>query len=63
MIVLGVDCSKNKKSKIVGAPKKLRNKVVRIYSLFSCGLKWFNRCYDSSIKKYKLKFDFVLYDI
>jgi hypothetical protein len=39
MIVLGVDCSKNKKSKIVGAPKKLRNKVVRIYSLFSCGLK------------------------
>lgn len=63
MIVLGVDCSKNKKSKIVGAPKKLRNKVVRIYSLFSCVLKWFNRCYDSSIKKYKLKFDFVLYDI
>jgi hypothetical protein len=63
MIVLGADCSKNKNSKIVGATKKLKNKVVRIYSLFSCGLKWFNRCYDSNIKKYKLKFDFVLYHI
>lgn len=63
MIILGADCSKNKKSKIVGATKKLKNKVVRIYSLFSCGIKWFNRCYDSDTRKYKLKFDFVLYDI
>lgn len=63
MIILGADCSKNKKSKIVGATKKLKNKVVRIYSLFSCGIKWFNRCYDSETKKYKLKFDLVLYDI
>jgi len=63
MIILGADCSKNKKSKIVGATKKLKNKVVRIYSLFSCGMKWFNRCYDSDIKKYRLKFDFILYDI
>lgn len=63
MIILGADCSKNKKSKIVGATKKLKNKVIRIYSLFSCGMKWFNRCYDSDIKKYRLKFDFILYDI
>jgi hypothetical protein len=63
MIILGADCSKNKKSKIIGATKKIKNKVVRIYSLFTSGMKWFNRCYDSSVKKYKLKFDFVLYDI
>lgn len=63
MIILGADCSKNKKSKIIGATKKLKNKIVRIYSLFSCGVKWFNRCYDSDIKKYRLKFDFILYDI
>lgn len=63
MIILGADCSKNRKSKIVGATKKIKNKIVRIYSLFSCGMKWFNRCYDSYVKKYKLKFDFVLYDI
>lgn len=63
MIILGADCSKNKKSKIIGATKKIHNKFVRIYSLFTSGIKWFNRCYDSSVKKYKLKFDFVLYDI
>jgi hypothetical protein len=63
IIILGADCSKNKKSKIIGATKKLKNKIVRIYSLFSCGIKWLNRCYDSDIKKYKLKFDLVLYDI
>lgn len=63
MIILGADCSKNKKSKIIGATKKIHNKFVRIYSLFTSGIKWFNRCYDSSVKKYKLKFDFALYDI
>lgn len=63
MVILGADCYKNKKSKIIGSTKKLKNKIVRIYSLFTSGLKWFNRCYDSNIKKYKLKFNFVLYDI
>lgn len=63
MIMLGADCSQNKKSKIIGTTKKLKNKVVRIYSLFSSGIKWFNRCYDSSVKKYKLNFNFILYDI
>lgn len=63
MIVLVADCSKNKKSKIVGATKKLKNRVIRIYNLLTCGIKWFNRCYDSDIKKYKLKFDFIPYDI
>lgn len=37
--------------------------LYRIYSLFSCEIKWFNTCYDSSVKKYRLKFDFILYDI
>lgn len=39
MIILEADCSKNKKSKIVGTTKRLKNKIVRIYSLFSCGIK------------------------
>lgn len=38
MIVLGSECSKNKKSKIIGLPKKIKNKAVRIYSLFRSGL-------------------------
>ena len=38
-------------------------KWIRIYSLFTSGMKLFNRYYDSSAKKYKLKFDFVIYDI
>lgn len=63
MIILGADCSKNKKSKIIGATKKIKNKITRIYSLFSSGIIWFNRCYDSNRKKYNLKFNFVLYDI
>lgn len=63
MIILGADCSKNKKSKIIGATKKIKNKIVRIYSLFSSGLTWFNRCYDSDRKKYNLKFNFILYDV
>ncbi|WP_368488925.1 hypothetical protein [Clostridium sp. BJN0013] len=63
IIILGADCSKNKKSRIIGATKKIKNKVTRIYSLFRSGLTWFNRCYDSSRKKYRLKFNFVLYDI
>lgn len=63
MIILGTDCSKNKKSKIIGTTKKIKNKIVRICSLFTSSMKWFNRCYYSSVKKYKPKFDFVLYDI
>jgi hypothetical protein len=31
LIILGADCSKNKKSKIIGATKKLKNKVVRMF--------------------------------
>ena len=63
MIILGADCSKNKKSKIIGSTKKIKNKMTRIYSLFSSGIIWFNRCYDSNRRKYNLKFNFVLYDI
>lgn len=64
IIILGANCSKNKKSKIIGAAtKRIKNKMARIYSLFSSGIIWFNRCYDSNRKKYNLKFNFVLYDI
>lgn len=63
MIILGDDCCKNKKNKIIGGTKKLKNKLVRIYSLFNCGTKWFNRCYYSDTKKYKLKFNFISYYI
>lgn len=63
MVILGADCSKNKKSKIIGATKKLKNKTCRIYSLFRSGLTWFNRCYCEDRKKYNLKFNLILYDI
>lgn len=63
IVVLGADCSKNKKSKLISATKKIKNKVIRIYSLFKSGLTWFNRCYCADRKKYKLKMDFILYDI
>lgn len=63
MVVLGADCSKNKKIKIIGVTKKIKNKVVRIYNLFRSGLVLFNRCYDSDRKKYNFKFSFILYDI
>ena len=61
MIILGADCSKNKKSRIIGATKKIKNDIVRIYSLFSSGLTWFNRCYDADRKKYNLKFNISFY--
>jgi len=62
MITLGVSCSKDKKNKEIGAVKKTKdNKVVRIYSLFKTGLKWFKLCYYSEVDRY-LKCDFVLYD-
>lgn len=63
MIISGSDRSKNKKSKIIGAAKKIKNKTIRVYILFSSGLTWFNGCYDSHRKKCKLKFNFILYDV
>ena len=34
---------------------------VRIYSIFTTGMKWFKRCYYSCRKKYYLKTCFTLY--
>lgn len=34
MIILGTDCSKNKKSKIIGATKKIKNKYMVLNSLY-----------------------------
>lgn len=62
MITLGTSCSKDKKNKIIGAVKNLNGKKVRIYSLFRCGLKWFNRCYYSLRSDYYLKITFTLYE-
>jgi len=61
IITLGASCSKDKKNKEIGAIKTTNdNKVIRIYSLFKTGLKWFKLCYYSEIDRY-LKCDFVLY--
>lgn len=60
--ILGVSCRKDKKNKILGATKRLKGTIVRIYSIFRTGLKWFERCYNSNKKDYHLKFDFVLYE-
>lgn len=55
------DISKKLKDDFTEATKD--SKMKRIYSLFTSGMKWFNRCYDSSTKKYNLRFNFILYDI
>ena len=62
MIILGAFCSKNKKNNLLGAVKKINNKIKRIYSLFTSGLKWFKRCFNASIDKYYLCFNFTLYE-
>lgn len=63
IVILGASCSKNKKSKIIGVTRRKGSKIVRVYSLFKSGMKWFKRCYNSNRKKYCLSFSFALYDI
>ena len=41
--------------------KNINGNKVRIYSLFTTGMKWFKRCYYSCRKKYYLKTCFTLY--
>jgi len=63
IIALGTSCSKDKRNKVIGAIKRTKdNKVIRIFSLFKAGLKWFKLCYYSEVYRY-LKCDFVLYDV
>ncbi|TYQ18134.1 UNVERIFIED_CONTAM: DDE family transposase [Acetivibrio alkalicellulosi] len=62
MIILGVYCRKNKKNSLLGVTKKIKNKTVRIYSLFKCGIKWFKRCLNSQLQKYYLCFNFILHE-
>ena len=61
IISLGVSCSKDKKNKLLGAVKSINRKKVRIYSLFTTGIKWFKRAYYSRRDKYHLKTCFTIY--
>ena len=61
IISLGVSCSKDKKNKLLGAVKTINGKKVRVYSLFTTGVKWFKRAYYSCRKKYYLKTCFTIY--
>ena len=61
IISLGISCSKDKKNKLLGSVKNINGNKVRIYSLFTTGMKWFKRCYYSCRKKYYLKTCFTLY--
>ena len=48
-------CGMWKKNKLLGAVKTINGKKVRVYSLFTTGVKWFKRAYYSCRKKYYLK--------
>lgn len=61
IISLGVSCGKDKKNNLLGATKNIKGKKIRIYSLFSTGIKWFKRAYYSCRKKYYLKTCFTIY--
>lgn len=61
IISLGVSCGKDKKNNLLDAIKNIKGKKVRIYSLFTTGIKWFKRAYYSCKKKYYLKTCFTIY--
>ena len=61
IISLGVSCTKDKKNILLGATKNIKGKKIRIYSLFTTGIKWFKRAYYSCWKKYYLKTCFTIY--
>ena len=63
--IIGVDYSKNKHHyslKIRDTRKTKNGRIVRRYSFFSLGLTIFKFCYYN-YTNFKLKFDFLLYDI
>ena len=61
IISLGTSCTKDKKNKLLSATKNIKGKKVRIYSLFTTGVKWFKRSYYSCRNKYYLKTCFTIY--
>ena len=65
LTIIGVDYSKNKHSyslKIRDTRKHRNNTISRLFSYFNLGLTIFNKCYYNTLD-FKLKFDFVLYDV
>lgn len=65
LTIIGSDYVKNKNKyhlKIRDVRKHQNGKTTRLYSLFNIGLSIFNLCYYNNIN-FKLKFNFLLYDI
>lgn len=65
LTILGSDYVKNKhfyRLKIRDVHKRKGKLPIRLYSLFNLGLTIFNLCYYNSVD-FKLKFNFVLYDV
>ena len=65
LTIIGVDYSKNKHhyNLVIRDVHKSRNGTYsRLFSFFNLGLTIFNRCYYNFVD-FRLKFDFVLYDI
>lgn len=65
LTIIGSDYVKNKHSyhlKIRDVRKRKGKHPTRLYSLFNLGLTIFNLCYYNSVD-FKLKFNFVLYDV
>ena len=65
LTIIGSDYNKNKHNyhiKVRDVHKRNRKKPIRAYSLFNLGLTIFNLCYYNWVN-FKLKFNFVLYDI
>ena len=63
IVSLGTSCTKDKKNKLLSATKNIKGKKIRIYSLFTTGIKWFKRSYYSCRNKYYLKTCFTIYQV
>ena len=65
LTIIGSDYTRNKSSYHINIRDVHRHKgkyATRLYSLFNLGLTIFNRCYYNNVD-FKLKFNFVLYDV
>ena len=63
MVTIGSYVNKNKLNKYVGAVKKVKNRYIRILSLFNTGMVWFKKSLFSPNPLFTLKFNFILYDV
>jgi hypothetical protein len=61
VIALGKLCTKQKKNTLLGSVKYIKNKRVRIYSIFRTGLKWLKRCMKHANQILLLNFSFAFY--